>query len=102
MTEKRQHSRSLVRLEVELAYSGGGTRRAETRDLGIGGLFVELTGEPLAMGTPLTITFLSTAHHPGPYSMRARVQRQTPDGLAMTFIEFSLDDLRFIEALLVP
>ncbi|WP_367280333.1 PilZ domain-containing protein [Sulfuricaulis sp.] len=40
--EKRKHPRSHVSLNVELAFPGGRTRSATTRDLSIGGFFVEL------------------------------------------------------------
>jgi len=103
LTENRRHPRSHVRLNVELAFPGGRTERMMTRDLSVSGFFVETKGRELpSIGTPLTVTFLSAPHHSDPYSLRARVQRQTPDGLAMIFIDFSLDDLRFIEALLIP
>jgi hypothetical protein len=103
LTENRRHPRSLIRLGVELVFPGGRTERATTRDLSIGGFFVESKGRELpSVGTPLTVTFLSTPRHSDPYSMRARVQRLTPDGLAMTFIDFSLNDLQFIEGLLLP
>lgn len=101
MTEKRQHRRSRVQLEVELTYPGGGSRRFKTRDLSIGGVFMEVTGnEPPKVGTNLTITFLSIPHEGGTNSIKARVQRLTPNGIAMTFIDFGLDDLRFIDSIL--
>ena len=101
--EKRKHPRSQVSLNVELAFPGGRTRNATTRDLSIGGFFVESKeNESPSIGTPLSVTFLTTPHHADPYSIRARVQRLTPKGFAMTFIDFSLDDLRFIEKLLPP
>jgi hypothetical protein len=103
LTENRRHPRSQVRLDVELAFPGGRTEKAMTRDLSVGGFFVELKRHELSsIGTPLTVTFLSSPHHSEPYTLHARVQRQTPDGIAMTFIDFSLDNLQFIEALLLP
>lgn len=101
MTEKRQHRRSRVQLDVELAYPGGGSRRFKTRDLSIGGVFVEATGnESPKVGTILTITFLSIPHEGETNSVKARVQRQNHNGIAMTFIDFGLDDLRLIDSIL--
>lgn len=73
-----------------------------TRDISISGVFVELTGKAPALGALLTLTFFPTSHHPETYSMRARVQRLSSVGIAMTFVEFSLDDLSFIEKLITP
>ena len=101
MTEKRRHRRRSIQLDVELVYPEGGSSRVKTRDLSIGGLFVEVIGnQPPKVGTLLTVTFLSAPHQSGTYSLKARVQRLTDNGIAMTFIEFGLDDLRFIETIL--
>lgn len=101
MTEKRKHRRSRIQLDVELVYPEGGSSRVKTRDLSIGGLFVETIGNPPPkVGTPLTVTFLSVPHQSGTYSLKARVQRLTHNGIAMIFIDFDLDDLRFIDTIL--
>jgi len=101
LTEKRRHKRSSIQLDVELVYPEGGSSRVKTRDLSIGGLFVEaMRNQPPKIGTSLTVSFLSVPHHSGTYSLRARVQRLTDNGIAMTFIDFGLDDLRFIETIL--
>ena len=101
MTEKRKHRRSNIQLDVELVYPEGECSRVKTRDLSIGGFFVEAIGnQPPKVGTPLTVTFLSAPHQGGTYSLKARVRRLTHNGIAMTFIDFGLDDLRFIETLL--
>ncbi len=102
--EKRRHQRRRIQLEVELDLPGGVCTRTRTQDLSIGGLFVEATGTmPPAVGTVLSVVFLATAQLAGgTYSIRARVQRLNEEGVAMTFIDFSLEDLRFIETLLTP
>lgn len=101
MTEKRKYRRSSIQLDVELVYPEGGSSRVKTRDLSIGGLFVEAIGnQPPQVGTLLTVTFLSALHQSGAYSLKARVQRLTLNGIAMTFIDFGLDDLRFVETIL--
>jgi len=101
LTEKLKHRRSSIQLDVELVYPEGGSSRVKTRDLSIGGLFVEAVGnQPPKLGTLLTVTFLSDPHQSGTYSLKARVQRLSLNGIAMTFIDFGLDDLRFIEAIL--
>ena len=101
MTEKRKHRRSSIQLDVELVYPGGGSSKVRTRDLSIGGLFVDAIGnQPPKVGTPLTVTFLSAPHQSGTYSLKARVQRLTLNGIAMTFIDFGLEDLRFVETIL--
>ena len=101
MTEKRKHRRSSIQLDVELVYPEGECSRVKTRDLSIGGLFVEAIGnQPPKVGALLTVTFLSAPHRSGTYSLKARVQRLTLNGIAMTFIDFGLDDLRFVETIL--
>jgi hypothetical protein len=101
LTEKRKHRRSSIQLDVDLVYPEGGSSRVKTRDLSIGGLFVEaIDNQPPKLGTLLTVTFLSTPHQSGTYSLKARVQRLTHNGIAMTFIDFDLEDLRFIDTIL--
>ena len=101
MIEKRKHRRSSIQLDVELVYPGGRSSRVRTRDLSIGGLFVEAIGnQPPKIGALLTVTFLSVPHQGGAYSLKARVQRLSRNGIAMTFIDFGLDDLRFIDTIL--
>jgi hypothetical protein len=101
LTEKRKYKRSSIQLDVELVYPEGGNSRVKTRDLSIGGLYVEAIGNPTPKaGTPLTVTFLSTPHQSGTYSLKARVQRLTNNGIAMTFIDVDLEDLRFIDTIL--
>ena len=99
--EKRKHRRSSIQLDAELVYPGGGSSRVKIRDLSIEGLFVETMGDKSPeIGALLTITFLSTPRQSGTYSIKARVQRLSDNGMAVTFINFGLDDLRFIETLL--
>lgn len=101
MTEKREHRRSSIQLDVELVSPEGGRSRVKTRDLSIGGIFVEaIDNQSPKVGTPLTVTFLSVPYRGGTYPLKARVQRLTQNGIAMTFIDFGLDDLRFIETIL--
>lgn len=101
MVEKRKHRRNSVQLDVELVYPGGGNSRVKTRDLSIGGLFVDAPDtEPLKEGTSLTVIFLSDSPHGMTYSIKAKVQRLTRNGIAMTFIDFGLEDLRFIDSIL--
>jgi len=99
--EKRKHRRNRVHLDVDLVYPGGEKIRVKTRDLSIGGLFVEATDiEPLKEGDPLTIIFLSIPPQGITYSIKAKVQRLTQNGIAVTFIDFGLEDLQFIDSIL--
>ena len=99
--EKRKHRRSSIQLDVELAYADGRSSQVKLRDLSIEGLFVEIMGQqPPAIGTRMKITFLSSPHPSGTYSINVRVQRLTDNGIAMTFTDFGLEDLMFIETLL--
>ncbi|MCR4331493.1 MAG: PilZ domain-containing protein, partial [Sulfuricaulis sp.] len=70
MTEKRRYRRSNIQLDIELIYPDGGSSRVKTRDLSIGGLFVEAIGnQPPKLGTLLTVSFLSAPHQGGTYSL---------------------------------
>jgi len=42
LIEKRKHRRSSIQLDVELVYPEGRSSGVKTRDLSIGGLFVEV------------------------------------------------------------
>ena len=99
--EKRKHKRSHIQLEIELVYPDGERSRLKTSDLSIGGFYVEATGNKLPeLGTFLMTTFLSVSHKTGTHTIKARVQRLTHNGIAMTFVDFSLEDLQFLDAIL--
>ena len=100
--EKRKHRRSLVQLDVELVYPDGERGVAKSRDLSIGGIYIEATNaQARVVGMPITVNFLSIPFADGFYSIKAKVQRLTEDGVILTFVDFGLNDLRQINAILV-
>lgn len=101
MTEKRIHGRNPIQLDVELVCSGDRKIRGKTRDISLGGLFIEAVGQELpAMGAPISVTFPLPPHQGGSRSLKGRVRRLTHDGIAVIFIDFGLDEMQFLDTLL--
>jgi hypothetical protein len=70
-----------------------------SRDISIGGLFlVKNEDEVPAVGSRVSIKFVSA---PGfERVLQGKIQRLTENGAAVTFIDFDLDDLQFINRLI--
>ena len=100
--EKRKHRRSLLRLDVELVYPDGERCVAKSRDLSIGGIYIEATNaQARVVGMPVTVIFLSIPFENGFYSIKAKVQRLTEDGVILIFVDFGLNDLHQINAIML-
>lgn len=100
MVERRKHKRESIRLAVDLE-ANGKRLMLYTRDISIGGVFLKANGQPPPpVGAVVKLIFSATPSAEEPYTLKARVQRSNDSGIALTFVDFGLDDLGFIEGML--
>ena len=101
--ERRWTERTSINVPVDLAYAGIQTEECRTRDIGLGGVFVELPKEVnLAADTPVELTFkLGTAPQLTKHRINARVVRVTGDGVGMMFRDFDAIAFRSLQEVLL-
>lgn len=89
--EQRVRQRVKFRALVSLSGAGRDLRNLESRDVSLKGLFV-CTDEKLSPGEPVDIQLhLSGSTSSLALSMKGRVARVEPDGLALDFTEIDID-----------
>jgi hypothetical protein len=101
--ERRWTERTSINVPVDLAYAGIQTEECRTRDIGLGGVFVELPKEvSLAADTAVELTFkLGTAPQLTKHRINARVVRVTGDGVGMMFRDFDAIAFRSLQEVLL-
>lgn len=100
--ERRWTERTPIDVPVDLFYAGIQTGECRTRDIGLGGVFVELPGEAnLAEETPVELTFkLGSGAHLTKHRIHARVVRVDSDGVGMIFHDFDAGAFRSLQEVL--
>ena len=90
MRERRNKPRAHIVLDVELSHADTSTTHHKTRNIGLGGMFIDHGNlqESPDIGTMVEINFSGEK----PYTMEARVGRVTEEGLALLFGEFNLEN----------
>lgn len=84
MEERRDTPRRSLRLEVVLLYRGLGLLRGVTRDVSLGGMYIELAGAPLPEAAKVRILW----RHPqreSPCQLPAVIVRSDDHGVAARF-----------------
>lgn len=101
--ERRWTERTSMNVPVDLSYAGVQTEACRTRDIGLGGVFVELPeGADLAAETPVELTFkLGTGPHFTKHRINARVVRVSGDGVGMMFRDFDAIAFRSLQEVLL-
>lgn len=100
MSEKRRHPRKEVRIPV--AYTLGDGRRIEamSRDMSIGGMFVETdTMAPFASVVPVELMIPGAKQ---PIQVKATVRWTEPDGMGLQFGLMGVRDTHALTELLRP
>jgi len=78
----------------------GRVTKLQTRDISIGGMFlVSEDGMSPPVGTTVSIKFSPGSENVRHYTLTAKIQRLTDNGIVVTFIDFGLEDLQFINSL---
>jgi PilZ domain len=101
--ERRWTERTSINVPVDLSYAGVQTEECRTRDIGLGGVFVELPKEVnLAAETSVELTFkLGAAPQLTKHRINARVVRVTEDGVGMMFRDFDAIAFRSLQEVLL-
>ena len=101
--ERRWTERTSMTVPVDLSYAGVLTEECRTRDIGLGGVFVELPTEvSLAEETPVELTFkLDTNSGLTKHRINARVVRVCGDGVGMMFRDFDAIAFRSLQEVLL-
>lgn len=100
--ERRWTERTPIDVPVDLSYAGMQTGECRTRDIGLGGVFVEIPGAAnLAQETSVELTFkLGSGADVTKHRIHARVVRVTADGVGMMFRDFDAGAFRSLQEVL--
>jgi hypothetical protein len=101
-TERRWTERTPLNVAVDLAYAGTQAGEYRTRDIGLGGVFVELPkATDLVTETPVELIFkLGEGERLTKHRINARVVRVTDDGIGMMFRDFDASAFRSLQEVL--
>jgi hypothetical protein len=90
-----------VAVAVDLYYEGEELRDLRTRNVSLGGVFLE-PGDyaPPPAGASVELTFRLAESAPAVHRVHARVQRSGPFGVALLFRNFRIEDFGFLQQLL--
>lgn len=96
--ERRWTTRTEMRVNLEVATADAILSGCETRDIGLGGLFLKTNGNTLAEGTDVELTFnLSSQYEETPPVIRAKVVRLTGEGVGLMFKDFDAIAFRSLQ-----
>jgi hypothetical protein len=100
--ERRWTERTPINVPVDLSYAGMQSGECRTRDIGLGGVFVEIPGAAnLAQETPVELTFkLGSGADVTKHRIHARVVRVAADGVGMMFRDFDAGAFRSLQEVL--
>lgn len=99
MMEKRRQSRSEVAVVADLIANGATYQGLATRNVSLGGVYLEPGAYPPPRpGANVEVRFKSSSGTTRGF--QARVQRSGPDGVALLFRDFDLDDFAYLQQLL--
>ncbi len=101
--ERRWTERTSINVPVDLAYAGAQAEECRTRDIGLGGVFVELPDTVnITADTAVEVTFkLGTAPNITKHRINARVVRVSEDGVGMMFRDFDAIAFRSLQEVLL-
>lgn len=100
--EKRWTTRARVSLPVSVSGSGAEEIGTHTRDLALGGVFVEFPkADVWQLDAPVELTFtLGSGGTATRHKVKAKVVRVTPEGAGMMFRDFDATTFRSLQELL--
>lgn len=100
--ERRWTDRTPINVPVDLTFAGMQNGEYRTRDIGLGGVFIETSGKiPLAQEAAVELTFkLGSGGHITKHRINARVVRIAPDGVGMMFRDFDAGAFRSLQEVL--
>jgi len=100
--ENRWSKRRSLELNVEVIEQGITLAKSRTRDLGLGGVFVEWQGYPLEENAVVDLLFCldDIEGRASKHRLHAKVIRVAEDGLGMSFQDFDTSAFRALQALI--
>lgn len=101
--ENRWSMRRLLALDVRLFYRGWEFRGCKTRDIGLGGMFVETGDVPLPKYAPVELVFARRGgrRFKARRTIKARVVRVADSGVGLMFRDFDVAAFRAIQDILM-
>jgi len=101
--ERRWTERTPINVPVDLSCTNVQNEECRTRDIGLGGVFVELPKTVnLATETPVELTFkLGSGPQLTKHRINARVVRVSGDGVGMMFRDFDAIAFRSLQEVLL-
>ncbi|NOZ09613.1 MAG: PilZ domain-containing protein [Gammaproteobacteria bacterium] len=99
--EKRKQSRAEVVVNVEMHYRDIHAQGLRTRNVSLGGVFVEAGDYPLPRkGETVNLQVVNGGAPGTGRNFRTRVARSNEDGVALLFQDFDLDDFEYLQEIL--
>lgn len=99
--EQRSCARSSFKLPILLDKSDFNGIRCASRDIGMGGMFLEVSSAGFSRGESVTVIFtLPTAEGERNHSLEARVARISKDGIGLVFGKPDTATFRTLQELL--
>ncbi|MDH5694162.1 MAG: PilZ domain-containing protein [Gammaproteobacteria bacterium] len=102
--EQRWSQRKIVSIEVDVVDNGVKIARSKTRDVGLGGVFLELDEIAHApeQGQALELEFLITRSEDETirHRLSAKVVRVEMDGIGLVFTEFDTSTFRALQEIM--
>ncbi len=100
--ENRWSDRRELRLDVDVFRDGEKLCSCQSRDVGLGGAFLDLDpNHPVGQDDNVDLVFhLATGEGPVKHSLRARIVRITEDGIGLKFHEFDTSVFRSLQEIM--
>lgn len=99
--ERRWATRTPIHVDVGIFYKGGEVGVRKTRDIGLGGVFLEAGELPLPLEAHVELIFLlKSGVQPRKHKIRAKVVRATGDGVGFMFRDFDAITFRSLQEVL--
>lgn len=98
-TEKRWSVRREIATDVKIIFNGR-SYYARTRDVGLGGMFIDLNHILIPRDTNVKIIMLRYRENKRYTSFKTRVAFVTPQGYGLEFREFDTNHVRQLQAIL--
>jgi len=98
--EQRWSTRTRVKLDVDLSGQGLEEGKYQTRDIGLGGVFLEMTRNAPAQDTLVELTFdFEQGTAGGRHKIKCKVVRVEEDGIGLMFRDFDANAFRALREL---
>ena len=99
--EQRSCFRSMLKLPILVDSPSAGGVRCASRDIGMGGMFLEATASSFSRGEEVNVVFSLPSEEGGlGHSLTARVTRIAKDGIGVAFFNTDTATFRTLQELL--